>query len=108
MKNFIFLLSVMAFSISGIAQTSISGTVLEKETDQPLPGVSVLVKGTTKGTTTDFDGRYALDDIANDAVLQFSYLGFKTLEVAVTGQNTINASLETDAEQMDEVVVTAY
>jgi len=97
----------MVFSISGIAQTTITGTVLEKDTNTPLLGVSVLVKGSTTGTTTDFDGNYALSNVAENAVLEFSYIGFKTLELAVSGQTNINVSLEEDGEQLDEVIITA-
>lgn len=97
----------MVFTVSGMAQTSISGTVLEKDSDLPLLGVSVLVKGTTTGTTSDFSGNYSLNNVAEDAILEFSYLGFKTLEVPVTGQVIINVRLEEDGQKLDEVVVTA-
>ena len=107
MKNLLRLLSAMVFTVSGMAQTSISGTVLEKDSDLPLLGVSVLVKGTTTGTTSDLSGNYSLNNVAEDAILEFSYLGFKTLEVPVTGQVIINVRLEEDGQKLDEVVVTA-
>lgn len=107
MKKLLLMLFAIGFSISSYAQTSVSGQVLEKDTDIPLLGVSVLVKGTTTGTTTDFDGNYTLANLNDDAVLEFSYIGFKTLEISVAGQNTINVSLEEDGQQLDEVVVTA-
>lgn len=97
----------IGFSISTYAQNSVSGQVLEKDTDIPLLGVSVVVKGTTTGTTTDFDGNYTIANLSNDAVLEFSYIGFKTLEISIAGQSTINVSLEEDGQQLDEVVVTA-
>lgn len=107
MKKLLLIVVAIGFSISTYAQNSISGQVLEKDTNIPLLGVSVLVKGTTTGTTTDFDGNYNLTNVGNDAVLEFSYIGFKTLETPVSGQSTINVSLEEDGQQLDEVVVTA-
>lgn len=87
------------------AQT-VTGTVSDET--GPLPGASVLVKGTTNGTQTDFDGNYAINVTDNNAVLVFSYIGFKTVEVPVNGQTTINLTLEEDAAALDEVVVTGY
>ncbi|MGF1557758.1 MAG: SusC/RagA family TonB-linked outer membrane protein [Flavobacteriaceae bacterium] len=107
MKNLIPLVFLMVFSISGIAQKSITGTVLEKDSNTPLLGVSVLVKGTTMGTTTNFDGNYTLNNISEDAVLEFSYIGFKTFAIPVGGQSIINVSLVEDGQQLNEVVVTA-
>ncbi|UWX55445.1 TonB-dependent receptor plug domain-containing protein [Maribacter litopenaei] len=73
-----------------------------------MPGASVLIKGTTTGTQTDFDGNYTLDNVDDNATLVFSYIGFKTLEVAVNGQSTIDVTMEEDASKLDEVVVTGY
>ncbi len=107
MKKLFLILVAIGFSISTYAQQTVSGTVLEEGTDIPLLGVSVLVKGTSSGASTDFDGNYSISDVDNDATLVFSYLGYKTQEVLVAGQSTINVSLETDAQGLDEVVVTA-
>jgi len=85
-------------------------TITGKVTDTsgtPLPGVSIVVDGTTRGTTTDFDGNYAIAATQGD-LLQFSYLGMKTIEVSVGNQNTVNVAMEEDAEQLGEVVVTAF
>jgi len=87
------------------AQT-VTGSVSDET--GPLPGANVLVNGTTNGTQTDFDGNYTINDVGSDAVLVFSYIGFKTTEVAVDGQATINVILEEDASRLDEVVVTGY
>ena len=87
------------------AQT-VSGTV--SDANGPLPGASVVVKGTTYGTQTDFDGNYTLNDVAADAVLVFSYIGFSAQEIAVNGQTTINVVLEENASELDEVVVVGY
>lgn len=87
------------------AQT-VSGTV--SDANGPLPGANVLVKGTTNGTQTDFDGNYTLSNVPSNAVLVFSYIGFKTLEVAVAGQSTVNVTLEEDAQALEEVVLVGY
>ena len=87
------------------AQT-VTGTVTSN--DGPLPGVSVVIKGTSQGTETDFDGNYSIDNVGSDAVLVFSFIGFSTMEVTVNGQTTINVKLEEDAQALDEVVVVGY
>ena len=74
----------------------------------PLSGANVLVKGTTNGTQTDFDGNYALENVNNTATLVFSYLGYKTVEVPVNGNSTVNVTMEEDASQLEEVVLIGY
>ncbi len=96
-----------AFLCLGIAQAqTVSGTV--SDANGPLPGASVVVKGTTNGTQTDFDGNYTINDVAADAVIVFSYIGFSSQEIAVNGQTTINVVLQEDANELDEVVVVGY
>ncbi|MDT0607869.1 SusC/RagA family TonB-linked outer membrane protein [Croceitalea rosinachiae] len=92
----------------GIAvfQTTVSGTVTDSD-GAPLPGASVLVKGTTNGTQTDFDGNYTIEADAN-ATLVFSYIGFASQEIAINGQTTINATMAEDAAKLSEVVVVGY
>ena len=107
MKKLFFLSIVMAFSITATAQRSVSGQVLEKDTDIPLLGVSILVKGTDKGASSDFDGNFELKTIDDNAILVFSYIGYSTQEIEVGNRNTIKVYLELNAQQMDEVVVTA-
>lgn len=107
MKKLLLIVLAIGFSISTYAQKSVSGQVLEKDSDIPLLGVSVLVKGSSTGTTTDFDGNYTLGNLNSDAVLEFSYIGYTTLEITVGNQTTVNVSLEVNAQQIDEVVVTA-
>ena len=95
-----------AFLSFGIAQAQeVSGTV--SDASGPLPGASVLEKGTTNGTQTDFDGNYTLS-VGEDAVLVVSYIGYKTQEVSVNGRSTINFTLEEDAEALEEVVIIGY
>ena len=88
------------------AQDAISGTITDSS-GTPLPGVSVLVQGTTVGTSTDFDGKYKIKASQED-VLTVSYLGFKTQTVTVGASTTYNLSLEEDASELDEIVVVGY
>ncbi|MEM9143843.1 MAG: SusC/RagA family TonB-linked outer membrane protein, partial [Bacteroidota bacterium] len=105
-KLLVFLVLVMG-SYPILAQRTVSGTVADASDGSPLPGVNVVEKGTTNGTSTDFDGNYTIEVSGDDAILEFSYLGFSTMEIPVAGQSTVNASLNEDAEQLGEVVVTA-
>lgn len=100
-------LLVGVFLCFGLAKAQeVSGTV--NDANGPLPGASVLVKGTTNGTQTDFDGNYSLNNVGSDAVLVFSYIGYKTQEINVNGQSTINVTLEESASALDEVVIIGY
>ncbi|MGB0929941.1 MAG: SusC/RagA family TonB-linked outer membrane protein [Chitinophagales bacterium] len=85
----------------------VSGTVTSDEDGLPLPGVTVLVKGTDRGTVTDLDGNYSIEAEDGD-VLVFSYISFKTQEVAVSGGAAIDLVMETDVAQLDQVVVIGY
>ncbi len=88
-------------------QNTISGTVKDKM-DQPLPGVTILLKGTTRGTATDIDGNYTISNIPENATLVFSFIGMLTQEVIVGGQTTINIEMFVDAIGLDEVVAIGY
>ncbi|NNK17886.1 MAG: SusC/RagA family TonB-linked outer membrane protein, partial [Maribacter sp.] len=81
--------ALLSFSLS-LAQ-DVSGNV--SDVNGPLPGVSVLEKGTTNGTQTDFDGNYSLHNVANEATLVFSYVGFRSVEVPVNGRSSISVTL---------------
>lgn len=85
---------------------TITGKVTDA-TDVPLPGVTIVISGTTTGTSTDFDGNYSIEASSGD-VLQFSYIGMQSKEVTVGSGSTINVTLLEDSEQLDEVVVTAF
>ncbi|MBC6998919.1 SusC/RagA family TonB-linked outer membrane protein [Cytophaga sp. FL35] len=89
-----------------VAQT-VSGTVSSEEDGMPLPGVTIMEKGTNNGVTTDFDGLYNINLQSENPVLEFSYLGFISQEIAVSGRANINVALETNTQALDEVVVTA-
>ena len=98
---------VLLFSTGSIMAQSktITGTVSD-ETGQPIPGVSVVLKGTSVGVSTDFDGNYSLD-IPNDGILIFSSIGFASTEIPTEGKTVINVTLGEDFQALDEVVVTA-
>ena len=100
------MLLIAAFLFVGVmsAQT-VSGTVTEE--NGPLPGASVVVKGTSNGTSTDFNGKYTLNNVASDAVLVFSYVSYATQEVAVGGRSTIDVAMAVD-NALDEVVLIGY
>lgn len=100
-----FLIMFMCLGTFLHAQIQITGTVTD-ETGMTLPGVNVVVKGTTNGASTDIDGNYSLTVAEND-ILVFSYIGFKTQEVLIGQQIVINIILLEDSESLDEVVITA-
>jgi TonB-linked SusC/RagA family outer membrane protein len=91
-----------------LAQISVTGTVTSGEDGLTLPGVSVVIRGTTSGAVTDVDGRYILNNVPSDATLLFSFVGMRTREIPVEGRTLIDVILEIDAIGMDEVVVIGY
>ncbi|MCL7753496.1 TonB-dependent receptor [Polaribacter sp. Z022] len=109
-KIYTILIAVFSFVLTLNVQAqekSISGTVTSKSDGTTLPGVSVVVQGTTRGTETDFDGKYTIKASVGD-ILSFSFLGMKAKTVTILGNTTtINVVLEDDADQLDEIVVTA-
>ena len=88
-------------------QSTITGTVIDEQ-GVPLPGASVIEKGTTNGTQTDFDGNYTIEVESDDAVLIISYIGYEAQEIPVNGQSAVDATLQPSTSQLDEVVVVAY
>jgi TonB-linked SusC/RagA family outer membrane protein len=86
---------------------AIAGTVRDDRTQKPLPGVNVLVKGTTMGTVTDNEGNYVLEVSELTGTLVFSYIGYTTIEVPVSSRTTIDITMAEDVTNLDEVVVTA-
>lgn len=103
-KRYLLFATFLCFA-SASAQ-EVSGTVSDET--GPLPGASVVVKGTTTGAQTDFDGNYTISNIGENATLVFSYIGYKAQEVVVGNQTTINITLSEDAEALTEVVVIGY
>jgi len=109
MKKLIFIFLSVLFVNAGMAQTRVTGTVTASEDGSPIPYAVVLVKGLRGvGTNTDADGKYALSNVPSDAVLVFSYVGYKTQEIQVSGRSVINVEMATDALALDEVIVVAY
>src|SRR5674476_1535734 len=105
MLKAMFLCILMVVSSSLFAQNIVTGSVKD-DTGQTLPGVSVVVKGTTIGTVTDINGKYSLSIPAN-ATLIFSFVGMNSKEIAVGNQKNVNISMEASTIGVDEVVVTA-
>lgn len=99
-------LCLLAGMTLSAAPLTVSGTVTQASDGEPLVGVSILIKGTSQGTTTDIDGNYTLK-VDEGAILQFSYVGFTTREIKVTSDRLDVALLE-DTEVLDEVVVVGY
>ncbi|MHA6249130.1 SusC/RagA family TonB-linked outer membrane protein [Pontibacter sp. CAU 1760] len=87
---------------------TVSGTVIDQSTAQGLPGVAVIVKGTTVGTTTGVDGSYSLSIPANGTTLVYRFIGYTTVERPIGNTSTINVSLPVDNKQLEEVVVVGY
>ncbi|NER15330.1 SusC/RagA family TonB-linked outer membrane protein [Leptobacterium flavescens] len=109
MKSYLFSVVFAFLTVTGFAQDlTIKGVVNEAGNRAPLPGVNVIVKNSTNGTTTDFDGNFTLANIPPGSVIVFSYLGFKTQEITVTNADFITVFLEEDAAALDEVVVIGY
>ncbi len=99
---------MLLFCLPSLAQNvEVSGRVTSSDDGSPLPGVSVQVKGTTRGTTTDVDGRYRVSASPNGRLV-FSFIGFTSQEVQVGNRSTVNLALQPDATNLGEVVVTGY
>src|SRR6218665_545920 len=105
-KKLLFLLLLLPFGV--LAQSTLTGTVLDKGSNQPLPGVNIVVQGSTNGTQTDFDGKFQLPNVKNGDVVVFSYLGYKNSTVTYAGQNNLSVSLNEDSNELSEVVVVGY
>ncbi|MDO6819437.1 TonB-dependent receptor [Zobellia sp. 1_MG-2023] len=90
------------------SQTSTVNGVVSDESGTPLPGATILVSGTTNGTTTDFDGNYSLSNVSPSDNLVFSYIGMTSQTITVGNRTSINVSLQEDAQALDEVVVVGY
>ncbi|WP_298487881.1 TonB-dependent receptor [uncultured Maribacter sp.] len=103
-------LTLFVFMLQGsiFAQTTITGKITSEEDGMALPGVSVVVKNSTKGTVTDFDGNYSIVVSGPDAVLNFTYIGFSDRSILVANQSVINIVMKVDSEQLDEVVLIGY
>ena len=103
---FVALMSVLAIT-AGAQSKTVTGTVVDA-TGEPVIGASVVVKGTTSGTITDFDGNFTLTGVPANGTLQISFVGYKTQEVSVADKTSIRVTLQEDSEMLAEVEVVAY
>ena len=105
------ILSLVFFLICSLSYTqdlTISGTVIDQGSGQPLPGVNVIVKNTSNGSFTDFDGNFTLNNVPSGAILVFSYVGYDEKEVTVSSEEPLSISMTENAESLDEIVVIGY
>ena len=105
-RTLLLTLFVVFASMVAHSQRTITGTVLD-ESQVPLPGATVVIKGTSNGVATDFDGNFEIEVTNGNEVLMVSYIGYVAQEVNVAGKNEVTIALEPDSQQLDEVVVTA-
>ncbi|WP_423129951.1 SusC/RagA family TonB-linked outer membrane protein [Gaoshiqia sp. Z1-71] len=107
LKVLLMVLGLILASVSYAQVVSLSGRVTDQSTGEPLPGVTVVVKGTTIGTITNFDGEYTLV-VDKEAIIQFSYIGYTTTEQRVGEVTRLDIALKVDIAQLEEVVVIGY
>lgn len=107
-KNILYtmLITCILLSSGSLLAQKVTGIVSDK--NNPLPGVNVIVKGTLNGTSTDYDGKYSLENVEATSVLVFSYMGYITKEIVVNGSEIINVVMTEDSQSLDEVVVVGY
>jgi TonB-linked SusC/RagA family outer membrane protein len=105
-KDLGYLFLMLVFCAAVNAQTTVSGTVSDKS--GPIPGVNIIVKGTTVSATTDFDGSYTFKSVPANGILVFSFVGFKTKEISIASRTKIDVLLEDSSNVLQEVVVVGY
>lgn len=108
MKKLLSFLLFICTLTGAMAQTTITGTVMDGSLNEPAIGASIIVVGTTTGTVTDFDGNFTLDVPDGKFILQVSMVGYKTQVVNIKGKTSVNVTLQEDSQLMDEVVVVGY
>jgi TonB-linked SusC/RagA family outer membrane protein len=101
------LMTLLIISIQGFTQSAISGRVSSTD-GEPVPGVTIVIKGSTIGTVADADGKYSLNNVPSDATLVFSFVGMKTQEIPVADRTIINAIMEEETIGLEEVVAIGY
>ena len=107
LRRLMFLALVVLCTSSAWAQKQVSGTVVDA-TGESIIGASVMVKGTSTGTVTDFDGKFTIQNVPENASLVISYVGYRTQTLAVAGKSQFDITLEEDKQMLDEVVVVGY
>lgn len=108
MRKQLIILCLLLVSFYTHAQITVKGVVTSATDSEPMIGATVQVKGTYNGTMTGLDGEYELNNVASDGVLIFSTIGYETVEVNISGRNTINVVMEESTELLDELVVVGY
>lgn len=109
MKIFTLSMLLTLGALSGWAQSAtVSGTITEADTGEPLIGATIVEQGTTNGTVTDLDGRFQMTASSPDAILEVSYIGFQTQVIPLNGRTRLDIVLELDMQQLDEIVVVGY
>src|SRR5690349_6577379 len=109
MKKALLLIAGSLFSLMLSAQTRvISGTITAKEDGQPLTGVNVVVKGTSKGASSDVDGKYSIEMGSEDKTLMFSYIGYVTQSIEAGANEVIDVTMEQDVKTLSDIVVVGY
>ncbi|MGB7394031.1 MAG: carboxypeptidase-like regulatory domain-containing protein [Pricia sp.] len=107
MKQFYFAIAAFLMTAMAFSQGTVTGTIIDEQIDQPLAGANIVVKGTTNGTTTDFDGNFSIEVSEASGTLVISYIGYIRKEVPFSGPGNIGQiSLLEDAQSLDEVIVT--
>ena len=99
---------VLLFTTNAIAQHEVTGVVTDADTGVSLPGVNVVIQGTSQGTTTNMDGVYNINVPSGDTVLEFSYIGYLRAEVSIEGRDEVNVQLSQEVFETDELVVVGY
>ena len=106
--RYLSIILLIGISFKGYAQsTRLQGRVVDEQ-NLPVPGIGVKVKGTSQGTITDADGKYAINPAANVGVLEFSFIGYATQEIAFNGSKTIDVKMQPAQTNLSEVVVVGY
>ncbi|WP_321997460.1 TonB-dependent receptor [Draconibacterium orientale] len=107
LKVVLFLVAMLSFTLGYAQVKTVTGTVSDAGNGEPLPGVTIVVKGTTQGTITDFDGNFSLN-VEEGQTIVLSYIGYTPQEVVISASNLLNVKLEQSTENLDEVVVIGY
>ena len=107
LRQLMFLFMVVLCTSSAMAQKKVTGTIVDAA-GEPIIGASVMVKGTSNGSVTDFDGNFTINNVPEDATLVFSYVGYRTQNLSARGKSNFQISLEEDKQLLDEVVVVGY
>lgn len=108
MKRTLQLIAFLMFSMTAVSWAqNVTGTVSDASDGTTLPGVNVVAKGTSVGVTTDFDGNYEIEMPEGATILEFSFMGYVTQAVDISGKTNVDVALQVDAKSLDEVVVTA-